>query len=332
MRSEWKRNKTYAMVQTDRFEQALIQGLEDLYRDAGRDVAKLADAFGRQHANADARMRALLDEGKITEEYYRSWRNVQMGRGKRWEAMKAQMADRLNNADKMAAEYINSRTPSIYALNHDYTCFQIDQAGMMEGGSFTLANEEAIRELVIGGNHVNFRTMRPDPVRNYNWNAQRVQRTLAVGLLSGKSVQKIATDFQRLTGSNRKAAERNARTAVTSAQNAGTQAAFDEAKDMGIQLKKEWMCTHDDRTRESHVDLDGQRVDNDKPFGNGLMYPGDPSGAPAEVYNCRCTMRGVLPYMEKNEKEQEKVYTQWKDEQTDIEPQDRPRYAYGPPK
>lgn len=35
-------------------------------------------------------------------------------------------------------------------------------------------------------------------------------------------------------------------------------------------------------------------VDPDKPFSNGLMYPSDPSGAPSEVYNCRCTMRAVI--------------------------------------
>jgi hypothetical protein len=36
--------------------------------------------------------------------------------------------------------------------------------------------------------------------------------------------------------------------------------------------------------------LDGAIVDQDKKFDNGLMYPGDPSGRPEEVYNCRCTL------------------------------------------
>ncbi len=35
----------------------------------------------------------------------------------------------------------------------------------------------------------------------------------------------------------------------------------------------------DDRTRESHAQLDGVRVDVKEKFPNGLMYPGDTEGA-----------------------------------------------------
>ena len=36
--------------------------------------------------------------------------------------------------------------------------------------------------------------------------------------------------------------------------------------------------------------LDGEQVDNEKKFSNGCMFPGDPNGQAAEVYNCRCTL------------------------------------------
>ena len=64
---------------------------------------------------------------------------------------------------------------------------------------------------------------------------------------------------------------------------------------MGIEIQKEWVCTHDDRTRPSHLELDGERRDLDEEFSNGLQYPGDPNGDPSEVYNCRCTLVAYLP-------------------------------------
>lgn len=48
------------------------------------------------------------------------------------------------------------------------------------------------------------------------------------------------------------------------------------------------MATLDERTRESHRELDGVRVDNDEEFLPNLKYPGDPEGDPEEIYNCRC--------------------------------------------
>lgn len=56
-----------------------------------------------------------------------------------------------------------------------------------------------------------------------------------------------------------------------------------------------WAATQDERTRDTHSEMDGQRVGLDEPFvtpdGYNLLFPGDGSlGAPAsEIVNCRCT-------------------------------------------
>ena len=47
------------------------------------------------------------------------------------------------------------------------------------------------------------------------------------------------------------------------------------------------------RTAHAHRLLDGQLADVDKPFKSELgdiMYPGDPTADPSNVYNCRCTI------------------------------------------
>ena len=98
----------------------------------------------------------------------------------------------------------------------------------------------------------------------------------------------------RVTDMNRTSAVRAARTAVTEAENAGRQAAADELEKKGVIMGKRWVATHDSRTRDEHLEADGQIVENNKPFvvgGEELMFPGDKSlGASGwNLYNCRCT-------------------------------------------
>lgn len=57
------------------------------------------------------------------------------------------------------------------------------------------------------------------------------------------------------------------------------------------EMEKQWIAIEDKRTRRSHshAGVDGERVDIDQPYSNGLMFPGDPQGEIEEIANCRCT-------------------------------------------
>lgn len=59
-------------------------------------------------------------------------------------------------------------------------------------------------------------------------------------------------------------------------------------------LKRIWNATGDDRTRDWHESMDGQRRGLDEPFvdglGNRLRYPHDPQAPPETTINCRCPL------------------------------------------
>lgn len=67
-----------------------------------------------------------------------------------------------------------------------------------------------------------------------------------------------------------------------------------------VPFVREWSSTQDDRTRIEdqyskfdHVVADGEQVGQDEPFvrtGEKLMFPGDPSGSPGNIINCRCVI------------------------------------------
>ena len=113
------------------------------------------------------------------------------------------------------------------------------------------------------------------------------------GILRGDPMDKIASRLSKVTDMNATAAIRNARTMVTGAENKGRQDSYKRAEEDGIIIKREWLAANDSRTRHWHAELDGVEVGVDEPWENEfgkIMFPGDPSADPANVYNCRCSM------------------------------------------
>ena len=84
-----------------------------------------------------------------------------------------------------------------------------------------------------------------------------------------------------------------ANTEFNSAYNYGKNDALEALNDKlgedGKKLLKVWMQSGNANTRATHQ-IDGETVEMDEAFSNGLMYPCDPDGPPEEVINCDCTM------------------------------------------
>ena len=115
-----------------------------------------------------------------------------------------------------------------------------------------------------------------------------VDKIAYAGFEAGDGIPSIANAIMKeLNIVERYRAERIARTEVISASNMSSQAG---AQASGLELNKEWLSFIDDKTRQSHIDLNGTTVDINEEFSNGLQVPGDPSGEAEEVINCRCTV------------------------------------------
>lgn len=239
--------------------------------------------------------------GEYTKQQFEDWVQTQIARGESYEIMVDKLSQRAVDADKLASDYINNTTPGVYCLNRDYEAYNISKEyGPLD---FHLADERTVREMMVGGNHTQFKTTRIDPVRDYQWNNQQIHSAVTSAILQGKSIDDLTKSFLVVMKRDENSARRNARTAITSAQNAGRNESYRQAEEMGIEVMKEWLASLDSRTRDSHAKLDGERVKYDAKFSNGLRYPGDPDGAPGEVYNCRCTMKAFLPKYGNEEKE-----------------------------
>lgn len=284
----------YAHKLTDAQLAKLENRIAKLYKEAADELTDTVKAYFEQFEKRDAAMKEKLDAGEITEQQYKQWRLAQMGRGKRFEALRDKVANRYTNANETAVAYVNDATPGIYSLNRNYAAYKIEQVSSQ--ADFTLWDEQTVKRLIVE---------QPDLMPYYppkralkrgidlKYGKQQITASVTSSILQGKGIGKIADDLQsRMRDMNRASAIRTARTAITAAQNAGRLDTYRAAQDMGIKLKKQWLATLDNRTRHAHAILDGQTVDVDKPFkvdGYELMYPGDTSAPGYLVYNCRCT-------------------------------------------
>ena len=267
-----------------------------LYREAADELQETIDSYFEQFKKRDEEMKALIgtvQNGKEwTEQDYKLWRMNQIGRGRRYEALREKIAQRMTNAHETAIAYVNDATPGIYSLNRNYAAYTIERvAGNVD---FTLWDDQTVRRLIVEQPDLMPYYPKAAAVRrgiDLEYGKKQITKCVTSSVLQGKSIKGISDDLQRyIPTMSRDSAIRTARTAVTGAQNAGRQDSYNAAEKMGIRLKKEWLATLDARTRHSHAMLDGEQVAQDKKFSNGCRFPGDPQGPPWEIYNCRCTM------------------------------------------
>ena len=182
------------------------------------------------------------------------------------------------------------------------------------GTSFDIYNEDAVDRLLKQDPKLLPEWM-IDEEKDYVWNRQKVENAITQGIIQGESVDQIAERLaSELKSTNMNKMRMFARTALTGAQNAGRQKQMEDAIEKGIDVKKQWIATLDDRTRDAHQKLDGQTVAVDEPFhvstkagAETIRYPGDPNATPSLVYNCRCTMKSVFKAME-GQKRQRRAY------------------------
>lgn len=275
---------------------------------------KLEDYLSRFEAK-DSIKRGQAERGEITQEEYATWRRNQILVGERWQEMVDGLAEDYANAGRIAMSAVNEHTPDAYAANFNYGTFQAESGAGVDT-AFTLYDARTVERLVRDEPDL-LPEPKVDMAKERRWNRQHIVSAVMQGILQGESLDKVARRLQSVADMDFRAAMRNARTAMTGAQNAGRIDSYRRAEAMGIEMRQEWMATLDGRTRHSHRRLDGERVKVGEKFSNGLRYPGDRAGKPAEVYNCRCTLVAVVDGVEddipRNSKLGDMSYEEWKE-------------------
>ena len=284
--------------------QSLI--LEDeilnVYQQARKEIDKKLSDFNKRHAAKNAEMQKKLKDGTITQDQYKQWLTGQIFIGNQWK-QKAESIDKvLLNADKEAAKLVHGKSIDVFAENANYTAYEIEKdfAGVV---NFGLYDRNTVSRY-LRDNPKTLPEWKIDEPKDYVWNQKKVQNAVLQGIIQGEGIPEISKRMARdLSSSNARKMTLFSRTAMTGAQNSGRITRMEEAEEQGIEVNKQWIATLDDRTRDTHQELDGQIRKVDEPFevdGMEIDYPGDPNAPPELVYNCRCSLRYVYPGIKQN--------------------------------
>lgn len=279
---------------TDKELTSLERRIKKHYKDAQSDLNKKWETY---MANGEKRLNSLENafktaqgeaKEKAKEEYQKALRNYTL-RNKWYQNMVDETAERISKANEIAVNYANNKVADIYLANYNSISGAYEELGM----DFTIMNEDMLKN-VMTEKDLRLPKKKLDKNKDKKWNIKKINSSMTQGILQGESIKKIAKRLLPIVDMNKASAVRTARTLITEAENRGRLDSYKDIEERGAVIKKVWIATGDDRTRDWHIVMDGQEVDTDEPFvdgnGNELDYPADPNGAPETVYNCRCSM------------------------------------------
>ena len=185
----------------------------------------------------------------------------------------------------------------------------------------SILSEDYIEQLV--NMPVNGKTLSQRLYLNTDKLARASTRSLLQGAIDGKGYAHVAKRITEITEASYKRALRIARTEGGRASSLSTQKGYEDVQRLGIDMKKQWVSTLDNKTRDSHQEMDGQIVGVNEYFKSPISGAKGKGprlmGRASEDINCRCTtisvIEDVVPALRRDNETgeiiQNMTYTEW---------------------
>lgn len=279
---------------------SLEKRISALYDEANTELTDEFNRFYTDYQLEYERRLAMVESGEITEDRFQTWCRNHILQSNRYQATLIMLTDVLVNADVAAMALVNNQLPLTLAESYDFVSslgFEAADRAGISIGTFQIYNADSVQAIIRDN---------PDllPVvdlpEDELWNRNHINNEIAQAIIRGDTMPNIARRLQNVTQMDDNAAIRNARTAMTAAENLGRTESASRLRSRGIPIEEVWSATHDARTRDTHLLLDGTKRDEKTgKFGVGIItvplrFPADPEGEGKEIYNCRCRLNVQL--------------------------------------
>jgi len=231
----------------------------------------------------------------------------------RLRTMERELIDAIGKAADATVKSIDTMKVDLYGEAYSRYGWSVDQASGVRLRWYVL--NKAIVSESLSNSRYKF------AIQTYSRDARvRVMAALNKGLTMGYGYQDMARGVKDAINATYAQALRIMRTEGQTAMNAAHDVALVEAMEQGVKLRKVWSAVKDDRTRDTHREMDGKEIGEDGlftlPSGEQTPYPAWEGLSAEERINCRCSaeadiegyepsiMRtredGVIPYQSYN--------------------------------
>lgn len=280
-----------AHILTDEKLAQMEKRLSAIYAESQKDIqAKLLD-FAEGVENESTQLLDAIKKSATREEekaakdaYLRFFKGVV--KTKAFKDLSAEIALDLFNTNTKASAYINSQTPEIYALNYNWINDELSK-DIPDFVSQSITPEEADK-------YGDLTKQTVSKSKDTRWNESNLKKSVIVGASLYLGANAIAKRSAKIVAKkNHNSASMHSEGMGTDAENQARLDGMYWAEYLGNKLHKAWIATNDNRTRDTHAMLDGVEIALDEVFDNGCSRPRDPNGAPAEICNCRCSLKYV---------------------------------------
>lgn len=265
-------------------EEAVIRRLKQVYAQSLKDITAKTKALQDQINTLDALQGMTSDPAELAK--LQSMKQAKIYQKQYQDALKKQVNSILDNMQveefKTVAEYLNK----CYEEGFVGTMFDLQGQGIPL--CFPMDQEAMVRAVQLDSKISNGLYSRLG--EDVALLKKKITAQVSRGISTGMTFEQVAKQLSDYTNIGFNNAVRIVRTEGHRIQVQSGMDACNKAKDKGADVVKQWDSTLDGNTRESHQKVDGEIRELDKPFSNGLMFPGDPSGGASEVVNCRCAL------------------------------------------
>ena len=279
-------NKRQKLVQ-QRFlnnEEAVIRRLKSVYGQSLKDIEKKAQALQDDINRLGTLANLATDEEEKAK--FLSMQQSKVYQKQYQDALKKQVGSILDNMQVEEFKTVSEYLQKCYEDGFIGTMFDLQGQGIPL--CFPMDQEAMVRAVQLDSkiSHGLYSRLGEDIALL----KKKITAQVSRGISTGMSFQQVAQQLAGYTNIGYNNAIRIARTEGHRIQVQSAMDACHKAKEKGADVVKQWDAALDSRTRESHAAVDGEIRELDKPFSNGLMFPGDPSGRAEEVINCRCAL------------------------------------------